>query len=180
MKTLVRRFALSVARNKIEIYNEFSLQHEFGLFLRNVQRNSKVQFERNVSYFFPGSQNFLKKEMDLAVFSQNKKVLYYAIELKYPRNGQYPEQMYSFCKDIAFIEQLKRRGFREAYFIAFADDPLFYRGNGGGIYDYFRKGEPLTGVIHKPTGTRNQSVRIAGKYKIVWEPVKDELKIYGR
>ena len=28
------------------------------------------------------------------------------MELEYPVNGQYPEQMYSFIKDIAFMEQL--------------------------------------------------------------------------
>lgn len=60
-------------------------------------------------------------------------------KLKYPRNGQYPEQMYSFCKDILFIEQLKQAGFARTLLIIFADDPLFYNGYGGGIYDYFRK-----------------------------------------
>ncbi len=115
MKTLLGHFARSVAQNHIEIYNEISLQHEFGVFLRNAQRDSKVQFERNVSYFFPATNDFLKKEIDLAVFSQDKTALHYAIEFKYPRNGQYPEQMYSFCKDIAFLEQLKRAGFGKSF-----------------------------------------------------------------
>lgn len=33
----------------------------------------------------------------------------YAIELKYPKNGQYPEQMYSFIKDIKFMQQVKEK-----------------------------------------------------------------------
>lgn len=40
---------------------------------------------------------------------------HYAIELKYPLNGQYPEQMFSFVKDIKFMEEMKELGFNEAY-----------------------------------------------------------------
>lgn len=165
-----------VAQDQIEIYNEFSLQHEMGVFIRNAQRDSKVQFERNVSYFFDQTNHFLKKEIDLAVFARDKAALHYVIEFKYPRNGQYPEQMYSFCKDIAFLEQLKTAGFTNAFFVAFADDRLFYEGNGGGIYGYFRNNQTLTGIIQKPTGNQNESVTIAGNYKITWEPVAENLK----
>ena len=52
----------------------------------------------------------------------------YAIELKYPRNGQYPEQMYSFVKDIIFMEQLKTEGFDATFSMVLVDDKLFYEG----------------------------------------------------
>ncbi len=44
-----------------------------------------------------------------------------ALELKYPRNGQVPESMFSFCKDIAFLEQLGLSGFQSAYVLTVAD-----------------------------------------------------------
>jgi hypothetical protein len=89
----------------LDVYNEFSLQHELGVFLRGKLEQRNVQFERNVSFFFSGS-TFVKKEIDIAIFSPDKSILDCAIELKFPRNGQYPEQMFSFCRDILFAEQL--------------------------------------------------------------------------
>ena len=41
--------------------------------------------------------------MDLFITDTEKKNRY-AIELKFPRNGQYPETMFSFVKDIKFLE----------------------------------------------------------------------------
>lgn len=65
-----------------------------------------------------------------------------ALELKYPRNGQVPESMFSFCKDIAFLEQLVLSGFQSAYFLAVADHKHFYAGASTGIYGHFRSGAP--------------------------------------
>jgi hypothetical protein len=39
-------FAQAVGSGTVEIYNEFSLQHELGVYLRNNLENCKVQFER--------------------------------------------------------------------------------------------------------------------------------------
>lgn len=50
------------------------------------------------------------KEIDISIFTEDHTEKY-AIELKCPLNGQYPEQMYSFVKDIKFMEQLKDLGF---------------------------------------------------------------------
>ena len=57
----------------------------------------------------------------------NEKVKY-AIELKYPVNGQYPEQMYSFIKDIVFMEQLKSKGFNASYCLTMVNDKNFIQG----------------------------------------------------
>lgn len=51
MDTLVKKFIDKIRKNEIEVYNEFSLQHELGIFLRSQIKDVKVQFERNVSYF---------------------------------------------------------------------------------------------------------------------------------
>ncbi len=48
---LLEQFFTYVEDNKIELYNEFSLQHELGIYLRDKLPEYKIQFERNVSYF---------------------------------------------------------------------------------------------------------------------------------
>ena len=111
MKQQISEFFELVKTKEVEIYNEFSLQHELGIFLRHTTPDLKVQFERNVSYFDANKADFEKKEIDLCLFSHDQKNLACAMELKFPRNGQVPESMFSFCKDIAFLEQLKQNGF---------------------------------------------------------------------
>lgn len=175
MIEIVGKFVEGVKHGQIEIYNEFSLQHEMGILLRSQFQNQKVQFERNVSFFFRTGK-FIKKEIDLAVFSPDQTTLSYAIELKFPRNGQYPEQMFSFCKDILFTEQLKRSGFKQTFLIIFADDPLFYSGNGDGIYGYFRQKKKLYGSVQKPTGRKDETIQLSGSYEVQWIPVSGNLK----
>lgn len=173
---LVTPFISAVADGRVEVYNEFSLQHELGIFLRGACPELKVQFERNVSFFFPAKTNFSKREIDISTFSPTDKRLAFAIELKYPRNGQHPEQMFSFCKDIAFAEELVAAGFPRSAFIAFADDHLFYRGSTEGIYGFFRGGKPIHGRIQKPTGKKDDDVSIHGSYSVVWKPISGSLK----
>ena len=174
--TMIDRFVAEIASGNVDIYNEFSLQHELGIFLRNRSpKFCKVQFERNVSYFGLDEIVTLKREIDISVFVNPQRPIV-ALELKYPRNGQYPEQMFNFCKDIAFLESLVASGFQRAIFVAFADDKLFYQGQGGGIYDFFRLGRELHGPITKPTGKKNVKIEIRGKYKIRWKPVIENLR----
>jgi hypothetical protein len=159
----------------VEIYNEFSLQHELGAYLRSVvaQDSYRVQFERPTDFFGIPSARLLKKEIDITVSSsdQTHKA---AIELKFPRNGQYPEQMFSACKDVAFLEQLVDRGFERGVFVMAADDRLFYQGaDTGGVYSYFRSGKPICGLIRKPTGAKDESFAIRGSYILTWHELPD-------
>ena len=172
----IENFIDIIKTEKIEIYNEFSLQHELGVYLRSQLVNLRVQFERNVSFFFQNTGEFVKKEIDISIFTTDKSRLNCAIELKFPRNGQYPEQMFSFCKDIVFAEQLRRSGFDQTFLVIFADDPLFYSGNGDGIYGYFRKQKLLSGSITKPTGKKDDIVTLSGCYQVRWTDVLDNLK----
>lgn len=171
LAALVSKFVENVVEQNIEIYNEFSLQHELGHFLRHALPGYAVQFERNVRHFSASNFAFTKRELDIAVFSKDRSELKYAIELKYPRNGQHPETMFSFCKDIAFAEELKIIGFARTALLIFADDPLFYRGASDGIYGFFRSGRPITGRVEKPTGSKNEHVTIKGSYVVEWLPV---------
>ena len=150
-EALIGEFVRRLNDGYIEIYNEFSLQHEFGIFLREQDVAELVQFERNVSYFrFPHS-SFTKKEIDVTCFDTSRTKLRLAVELKYPRAGQFPEQMFSFCKDIAFLEELKVAGFSNCLFLALVEQRPFHAGSADGIYKYFRSNEPLHGKIVKPT-----------------------------
>ncbi|MYD93796.1 MAG: hypothetical protein F4Y02_08905 [Chloroflexi bacterium] len=172
-ESLVGEFARRLNDGYIEIYNEFSLQHEFGIFLREKNVAKLIQFERNVSYFqFPRS-SFTKKEIDITCFDTSRIQLRLAVELKYPRAGQFPEQMFSFCKDIAFLEELKMAGFSSCLFLAVVEQRPFHSGRADGIYRYFRGGEPLHGKIVKPTGAKDQEVLIEGKYVIRWKELRD-------
>jgi len=160
----------------VEVYNEFSLQHELGIFLREQHPAYKVQFERNVSHFGLSKVEFEKRETDIAVTSRDKGERICALELKYPRNSQVPETIFSFCKDIAFLEQLVASGFQSAYFLAVADDPLFYSGREDGIYGLFRAGHAITGNIKKPTGAKDHEVRISGTYNASWLAISGPTK----
>jgi len=170
----ITRFVEAVGSGAVEIYNEFSLQHELGVYLRDTLDQCKIQFERNVSHFHLAKSDFEKKEIDIAITSTPTGDPLSAIELKYPRNGQVPESMFSFCKDIAFLEQLVTSGFRSAYFLAVADDPLFYSGSDAGIYGLFRSCKPITGSIRKPTGAKKKRVNIKGLYIANWLPISPD------
>lgn len=174
IKKLLYEFIGMVESEHIEVYNEVSLQHELGIFLRERLSGYKVQFERNTKFF--GISGTIKHEIDIVVFNDMES---YAIELKYPVNGQYPEQMYSFVKDIVFMEQLKGNGFNATYCLTMVKDKNFYSGKKtDGIYAYFRGDEILSGIIKKPTGKSKESVALDKRYRIKWEGKTEKLKYY--
>lgn len=165
IKILLENFIQEIEAGRVEIYNEFSLQHELGVYLRNALPQYKVEFERNVKHF--NISDTIKKEIDIVVYNENER---FAIELKHPLNGQYPKQMYSFIKDIRFMEELKQAGFNNTYCLTLVDDKNFYSGNKTDeIYAFFRAGKSISGTIDKPTGTDIPSVKLAGEYVISWK-----------
>lgn len=178
-KPHIEDFFKSVGTNQIEIYNEFSLQHELSIHLRAALGTVlKVQFERPADYFNPSAKGLEKKEIDIVAFTPDKSEKY-AIELKYPRHGQYPERMFKTCQDIHFVEQLCGLGFSRGFSIMVADDPLFWNGpEKSGIYCYFRGNTPIHGHIGKPTGEAKgtMSVTVDGNYSIKWNVIDKDRK----
>lgn len=170
----------------IEVYNEFSLQHELGIFLRKKLPEYIVQFERNVK-FFKIPNNTVKHEIDIVIYNEQKTEKY-AIELKFPLNGQYPEEMYSFIKDIKFMEQLKAHGFDATYTLTMVNDHNFYEGktydNSGnprqGIYSCFRNKKKIEGKILKPTGNsdNSKSITLNRSHQIEWQENPNKVKYY--
>ena len=170
------------------VYNEFSLQHELGIYLRDelLKRDEdyRVQFERNINKLQGKKVSNIKKEMDIYIYNKSDANEKYAIELKFPRNKQYPEQMYSFVKDIRFMEDVKyNAGAKKTFVITLVDDPNFYSPNStiGGIYNYFRgnnyKGKNLIKKnqrIYKPTGKHKNIDYVEvekNDYQIEWKPI---------
>lgn len=172
------------------VYNEFSLQHELGIFLRERLKdtNFKVYFEKNISSFFEKkkrkeiTKNFVKKEIDIIIVNNSQER--YAIELKFPRNGQYPEQMYSFIKDIRFMEQVKSIiGFTKTFAVCLVDNRNFYEGNVSEdkIYKYFRnQPQPIERKIQKPTGKikENDFICLDKQYQIQWLELNKKHRYY--
>lgn len=66
------------------------------------------------------SEHYVKHEIDIVLFNKDYSSCH-AIELKYPRNGKYPETMYDCIKDIRFMEQLKESGFKSTHCITLID-----------------------------------------------------------
>ncbi len=164
----IDEFFRAIAAGRVEVYNEFSLQHEIGTWLRAaLPPEYRVQFERPASYF--GVDEALnKKEIDIAVFAPATGERH-AMELKFPRNGAYPKRMFAACDDLCFLERLCAAGFSGGWFLMLADDPLFRTGPAtDGIYRFFRGGEPLHGRIDPPVGPGGPPVILAGRYTLEW------------
>jgi len=186
IRKLLKKFIKIIKDSEIEVYNEFSLQHELGIFLRKNLSEKMIQFERNISFFGLNKTEFIKKEIDIVIYDKKKYTKDAVVELKYPRNGRYPETMYDICKDIAFTEQLKNAEFGEALTVVFVDDRNFYEGKQQGIYGYFRNRidkngniinkKKLCGTINKPTGEKKESVSITGSYLLEWQNIDNNLK----
>lgn len=163
--SLLNDFLKLIEEDKVEIYNEFSLQHELGIFLRDRLPDYKVQFERNAKFF--GITGTVKHEIDIVIYDDTYRC---AIELKFPLNGQYPEQMYSFVKDIKFMEEMKESGFDETYCFSIVEDRNFYSGEKvDGIYSFFRAGTKIKGTIDKPTGKKPEQIQLNGVYEVAWK-----------
>lgn len=181
--------------DRIEFYNEESLQFELGYYLRTHLTGYNVYIERNTKDWVE-KENTTKHECDIILINKNDSNEKYAIELKYPRNGQNPESMYSFVKDILYMEELKGEGFADTFVLTLADDKGFYelsgregeedddeKGFSAALYKCFRgvrgqnENEIKAGTIkkdtifRKPTGKNKGSElkAVRGTYNIVWK-----------
>ena len=168
-------FLRNAAETGVEFYNEAALQHELGIYLRSrLPRDHRLQFERPVGYFIQPAPRLGKKEIDIVIFARQDGGERIAIEIKCPRSGQYPEQMFKACQDLEFLERLTDAGFSGGLFVMHVVDPLFFaRGRRHGIYGPFRAGEALSGEVSKPTDARGSSATLRGRYAVEWTRATD-------
>ena len=178
---------------RCKIYNEFSLQHELGLYLRDKYENFIILFEKNVKdmEIENKSEDWVKYEIDIVIIDKKNYSNKYAIELKFPKNGQYPEQMFQFIKDIKFMEQVKEKlKFEKTYCLTLVNNPSFYSSKSlsgrdikeDGFYKYFRnegnENTPLSGKIKDPVKHKNQeepnTIMLKRKYIIEWNKLAEK------
>ncbi len=175
---ILEDFVSQIAKGKTEIYNEASIQYELAIFLREVIPNYKIQLERNVSYFELNKKHFLKREIDIVLFNTTK-TRKFAIEIKYPLS-EVPIQMYKFCEDIKFLEQLKESGFTDNFFLAITPQSQFWNGRSkkDTIYEKFRKEKELYGTIKNQIGDSKEEVTLKGRHKINWLTINDSTRYF--
>jgi hypothetical protein len=58
---LMADFLHEVRAGKLEVYNEFSLQHGLSVFLRRTHPAKKVQLNETLGYFFSGVRSLTKR-----------------------------------------------------------------------------------------------------------------------
>lgn len=166
---LIENFFKYLKNEKLKIYNEFSFQYELGIYLRKLDKNKeyKIEFERNIKTVLPSKtfENLIKKyekdviegktkrEIDIYIENKNTKEQY-AIELKFPKNGAYPDEMLKFLSDMKFMQILKNVGFTKTFCVTIVglnneeieekdkkyNPKLFYEGKPkeGHIFRFFR------------------------------------------
>jgi hypothetical protein len=176
----LEEFTDGISKGNTDFYNEAGIKFELAIYLRSRLGNEhKVQLERNIDYFKLDKKRYLKKEMDIVVFTSDKKEAH-CVEAKFPTQGQYPEQMFQACKDVGFPEQLVESGFGNCYFMMFVDDDLFYidKDDRQEIYRMFRKQKVMKGKITKPTGKRDEVFTLRGEYKISWQTLMGALRYF--
>lgn len=190
---------------KAKIYNEFSLQHELGIFFRDrlkeIDPDFKIHFERNVKDFYGDvhydDSYFVKHEMDIVIFKDfDKDSEKYAIELKFPTNGAARKRMYQFVEDIKFMEQVANDlNFTKTFCLAlisysargnlFRDDSKDERDKDE-IYQYFRDSKEKLPIqkdfVNKDKKDRKTGKQIEyhidGSYPINWENIGDSKYYY--
>lgn len=113
-------------RNKekdIYIYNEISLQHELGIYLR---KDHIIKFEVNLNK--KNQINSRKTECDILILN-SKGDAEYAIELKYlPKDCGVPRRMFQCVEDMVFMKDVAQALDIKTYCIVITEDKNYYVG----------------------------------------------------
>lgn len=183
MKEYLKKFIEKIRNREIDLYNEFGLQFELALYLRGLNefKDFKIELERPVNHFGIIKTSNSKKEIDVCIYKND--FLKTAIEIKVSTNGQVPLQLFKFCEDIYFLEQLMNSNFECAYSLVLVNSDDFYQAKRkkDGIYQYFRGNNKsiLTGKIECPTGKeKGKLITITNSYQIIWTELCDDFKYY--
>jgi hypothetical protein len=62
IQSLIENFVKYIKQEKVELYNEASVQYELAFYLRNKIKNYKIQLERNVTHFHLEKRKFEKRK----------------------------------------------------------------------------------------------------------------------
>ena len=169
-----------------ENYIEATFQFHLLMELASGYNRNSIFPERSIEYY--GLTDLTKKEIDIVIELDKDHNDTVAIELKMPMNGEVPEQMFSFIKDIKFLEELKESNkFSKCYLITVTNDHKFWSGiKKDGIYLYFREEQIITGPFTKPTGNKDKDkdkgkdkeYKLNKKHKAEWQDLKDGFRYF--
>ncbi len=86
--------------------------------------------------------------------------------------------MFSIVKDVKFCEELFLNGFNNCYSITLTDDDTFFtsKRKNDSIYKKFREEKKFYGEIEKPTGDKNETIKLNNEYKLNWDNWKEQFK----
>lgn len=175
--TIIKNFVERAQKNRLEIYNEISLQLELAIFLREILGDGfKVQLERNIS-FLGLKGDFVKKEIDIIIFKDGHELNdSIAIELKAVINQAHarPITVFNWITDLKFLEQLKSAGIGRCYSLFVTDHNALLTTPGGPepksrLLPDFRVREMYgTYSTHATLNKKNKYICLNSKYKFNW------------
>lgn len=166
LNNYIKEFFDYITENSIEIYNEFALQFELAIYLRQKCNSKyKVQLERNISILKDAKENFniiewAKKEIDIIIYKEIKDLKDVSvIELKAIVNQAHarPVTIFNWIEDIKLLEQLRDYGLKECYSIFLTDHRGFtsFKKDCGNLLSDFRKKE-IKGKYCKHKKSKNK------------------------
>ena len=107
------------------IYNEFSFQHELGIYLREkYQGKYIIKFEKKTK------ANSCKSEIDIYITDLKGNGVY-AIELKFLKNSEIPDRMFGCLEDMKFMYDVltQEEKMKKTFCVVIAKTPCFYEGD---------------------------------------------------
>jgi hypothetical protein len=185
--TVIKKFIEYAKNNRLEIYNEFSLQFELAFYLRKVLgKNFKIQLERNTS-FLNLQCDLIKKEIDILLFKDIRALNeVFIVELKtvIDQSRARPITVFNWIKDLKFLEQLKSAGVGGCYSLFVTNNDLLIsnskRANTTSILlPDFRKGK-IQGTYssHSKSPKKGESICLSSEYTYKWEEFVNGQKFF--
>jgi len=186
--TIIDEFIYHAKSNSIEIYNEFALQFELSFYLREILAESyKIQLERNIVFLGLSRSDFVKKEMDIIIFKDEKDFKdICVIELKaiIDQEKARPRTVYNWINDIKFLEQLKDTGVGRCFSLFITDNENLVSNSKSSIHKSsllpdFRKRE-IRGVYstHAKPNKNNKTISLEKEYTFSWKEFSPSLKYF--
>lgn len=177
----LRTFLDSPKYSAGRIDNERALQLEIGMMFRQMAYGVRFEVSCRGLSAHPEHTKPQKRDLDLLV-SNGAETL--AIELKAPFAGRVPETMFDFYSDVAFVEGIVREGIADrGVCLMLTNDRRYWDGiEKAGIYQPLRvSGTVLHGLIHKPTGSKENAIFVRGSYRPTWQMlINQALLLHGR
>lgn len=110
---LLNKILNELENENFQMLNEATLQNEIAFKLKNeLSKDYTIQLERNIN-LQSHPNKLLKRDMD--IFIKNDNAYQSCIEIKAPPGKSFHKRHTNTIKDIAFLEELKFKGFQNCF-----------------------------------------------------------------